>query len=134
MPDLLSIAPLTETVEVRGAKVQVCGVSAKSIVGLLSRFPDLRKAWAMGKFDIAQIPDETMAAIIAAGVSNIDEENAANLALDEQMELMAVIIRVTMPRGPVPFMATLTGMLGSVSGEKASPKAPATKSPKRSSH
>lgn len=129
MPDLLSIAPLTETVEVRGAEVQVCGVAAKSIVGLLTRFPELRKMWGTGKWDIDHLlsmSDEILAALIAAGVTNIDEANAAHLALDEKAELMSAIIRVTMPRGPVPFMATLTGMLGSVGGAKASPKARVT--------
>lgn len=134
MPGLLDIAPLTETVDVRGAKAIVCGVTAKGIVGLLSRFPDLRKMWATSKWDVEQLlsmSDEILAAVISAGVSNIDEKGAANLTLDEQAELLAAIMRVTMPRGPAPFMAALTGMLGTV-GAGASPMVPASKSRKPS--
>ncbi|RWB85914.1 MAG: hypothetical protein EOQ52_20395 [Mesorhizobium sp.] len=134
MPDLLSIAPLTEIVEVRGAEAVVHGVPVKAIASLIARFPDLRKMWATGKFDAAPLlglSDEVIGAVIAAGCANIDEENAANLALDEKAELLAAIIRVTMPRGPGPFMATLTALLGTVGGA-ASPTAPASKSRKPS--
>ncbi|RWO23369.1 hypothetical protein [Mesorhizobium sp.] len=134
MPDLLSIAPLTETVPVRGAKANVCGVPVKAIAGLLARFPDLRKMWATGKWDADQLlgmSDEVIAALIAAGCSNLDEANAGNLALDEKAELLAAIIRVTMPRGPGPFVATLTALMGTVR-VGASPTAPASKSRKSS--
>ena len=132
MPDLLSIAPLTETVPVRGAKAVVCGVDIEEIVGLISRFPKIRKMWASGQWDIEQLlgmSKEAVAALIAAGCSNIDEANAKNLALDEKAELLAVIVRVTMPRGPGPFMATLTALMGTVGGA-ASPTAPVSKSRK----
>lgn len=134
MPDLLSIAPLTEKVPVRGAKAIIGGVPVAAIAGLLSRFPALRKMWATGKWDVEQLlgmSDEVIAAVIAAGCSNIDEANAGNLALDEKAELLAAIIRVTMPRGPGPFMATLTALMGTVGGA-ASPTAPASKSRKPS--
>ena len=134
MPDLLSIAPLTDTVSVRGAKAIVCGVDVGEIVKLLTRFPKLRKMWATGQWDVEQLlamSGEAIAAVIAAGCSNLDEANAKNLALDEKAELIAAIVRVTMPRGPGPFMATLTALLGTVGGA-ASPTAPASKSRKPS--
>lgn len=128
MPDLLSIAPLTETVDVRGEEAIVNGVPVKAIAGLLARFPSLRKMWATGQWDAEQLlsmSDDVIGAVIAAGV-NIDEANAANLALDEKAELLAAIVRVTMPRGPGPFMATLTALMGTVGGA-ASPTAPGSK-------
>jgi hypothetical protein len=134
MAGLLSIAPLTETVEVRGVPTAVTGVTAQGIAQLLFRFPDLRKMWSTGKWDTDQLlvmSDDILSAIIAAGVAGIDEVNAANLALDEKAELLGAVIRVTMPRGPVPFMDTLTRLMGGVSGE-ALPKAPVTKSLKPS--
>ena len=67
----------------------------------------------------------------AAGVRQLDEENAGRLALDEKAELLGAIVRVTMPRGPGPFVEALTGLMGSV-GAGQSQKAPATKSPKQS--
>lgn len=134
MPDLLSIAPLTENVPVRGAAAIVGGVSVAAIAGLLARFPDLRKMWSSGKWEMEVLlgmSDEVIASLIAAGCSNIDEVGATNLALDEKAELLAAIVRVTMPRGPGPFMATLTALMGTVGGA-ASPTAPASKSRKRS--
>ncbi|MDX8513525.1 phage pre-tape measure protein [Mesorhizobium captivum] len=134
MPDLLSIAPLTESVPVRGAKAIIRGVDIEEIIGLISRFPKIRKMWATGQWDVEQLlgmSREAVAAVIAAGCSNIDEANARNLALDEKAEILAAIIRVTMPRGPGPFMATLTALMGTVGGA-ASPTAPASKSRKRS--
>lgn len=134
MPDLLSIAPLTETIEVRGAEAVIRGVTVKAIAGLLGRFPDLRKMWATGQWNAEQVlgmSDEVIGAVIAAGCVNLDEENAGNLALDEKAELLAAIVRVTMPRGPGPFMATLTALMGTVGGA-ASPTAPASRSRKPS--
>lgn len=134
MPGLLDIAPLTETVPVRGAKAIICGVPVKAIASLLARFPDLRKMWATDKWDAEQLlgmSDEVIVALIDAGCSNIDEANAGNLALDEKAEMLAAIIRVTMPRGPGPFMATLTALMGTVGGA-VSPTAPASKSRKSS--
>ncbi|MER9937412.1 hypothetical protein [Mesorhizobium sp. M0088] len=134
MPGLLDIAPLTENVPVRGAQAIVGGVPVKAIAVMLARFPDLRKMWASGKWDVEQLlgmSDEVIAALIAAGCTNIDEKNAGNLALDEKAELLAAIMRVTMPRGPGPFMAALTALMGTVGGA-ASPTAPASKSRKPS--
>lgn len=134
MADLISIAPLTETVEVRGVKVAVSGVSAQGIAGLLFRFPEVRKMWATGKWDaesLLSMSDEILAAVIASGVRQIDEANAANLALDEKAELLGAIVRVTMPRGPGPFVEALTALMGSV-GAGPSPRAPGMKSPQRS--
>lgn len=131
MSGLLSIAPLTEIVSVRGHDVSVHGVSAQGIASMLNRFPDLRKQWATGQWDVEQLlafSDDIMAAIIAAGCpQHLDEANAANLALDEKAELLGAVIRLTMPRGPVPFAETLAKLMGSVSGGQSA-KAPATKS------
>lgn len=134
MADLLSIAPLTETIEVRGAKVSVSGVTARGIADLLFRFPDLRKMWGTGQWDLAALlamSDDILAAVIAAGCRQIDEENAGNLALDEKAELLGAIVRVTMPRGPGPFVEAVTGLMGSVGGGR-SPVAPGTKSQRQS--
>ncbi|RUY19972.1 hypothetical protein EN981_36910, partial [Mesorhizobium sp. M7A.F.Ca.CA.001.13.2.1] len=119
MPDLLSIAPLTATVPVRGDQAIIRGVEVQTIADLLFRFPDLRKMWARGNFQIEPLlgmSDTIIAALIAAGCSNIDEANAKNLSLDEKAELLAAIVRVTMPRGAAPFVAALTEMAGPVGG------------------
>ena len=138
MVDLLSIAPLIETVEVRGAKVPVKGTNAKGIIGLLNRFPDLMKMWSKGEWEtntLLELSDEVLAALISSGVESLDEANAMNLSLDEKVELIGAVIRVTMPRGPVPFVESLVRLMDSVGGpEGASRKALAMKLRKPSSN
>lgn len=138
MVDLLSIAPLTELVEVRGAKVPVRGTNAKGIIGLLNRFPDLMKMWSKGEWEmnaLLELSDEVLSALISSGVESIDEANAMNLSLDEKVELLGAVIRVTMPRGPVPFVESLVRLMDSVGGpDGASRKAQAMKSRKPSSN
>jgi hypothetical protein len=136
MAQLIDIAPLTETVRIRGAKIPVRGVTAQGIASLLFRFPELHKMWATGTWDTDQLlamSDDVLAAVIAAGIDGDPdtESNARNLALDEKAELLGAIVRVTMPRGPVPFMETLAGLMGGVNGVP-SLKGRASKSPKPS--
>jgi hypothetical protein len=134
MAGLIDIAPLTETVEVRGQKATVSGLSVQGLAALLFRFPDLSRMWATSKWDMGALlamSDDILAAIIAAGVAELDEARAANLALDEKAELLGAIVKVTMPRGPIPFMAALTKLMGS-GGSGDDVKAPALKSLLRS--
>lgn len=134
MVDVLSISPLTETAEVRGEKVLVKGAGARSIINLFVRYPDLMKMWTKGEWDIMtlmELSDDILNALIAAGIPAIDEENAGNLAVDEKAELLGAVLRVTMPRGPVPFAEALVKLMGSMGGA-VSKKVPVMRSRKRS--
>lgn len=116
MVGLIEIAPLTETVEIEriGAKVTAGCLQASALGSLLWRFPELRKMWATGQWEVEQLlamSDDVLNAVIAAGIQEIDEANAAHLALDEKAELLGAIQRMTMPRGPRPFVETLTRLL-----------------------
>lgn len=134
--DLLSIAPLNEVVPIRGdLTVNVTGVQIGDIVGLLARFPELRKMWAKGEFQPQQLADmseDIVVSLIAAGAENLDEENAKHLSLGERVDILRAILKVTMPRGPGPFVEALTEIMGAFGGEEASPKVLASKSRKPS--
>ena len=55
MAGLLDIAPLSETVTVRGQAVEVTGISAAGVAMLLRRFPALRKLLAQRPDAIGEI-------------------------------------------------------------------------------
>lgn len=133
MAGLLDIAPLTESVSVRGAKIEVCGVSAKGIALLLGRFPELRMLMTgkeVGIDRLMEMGGDAVSAIIAAGIGfpgDLDQEQAAGrLGVDAQADLLAAILRLTLPNGIGPFVEKLT-TLGAVLGADQSPKARATK-------
>lgn len=121
MVGLLDIAPAADSVIIRGKAVDVCGVSATGIAHLFSRFPDLRKAFSgrdVPVEDLVAMGGEVVAAVIAAGcgaVGSADHEAvAAGLSVDEQVDLLAAIARVTLPGGLGPFVEKLTGAGGAL--------------------
>lgn len=138
MVGLLDIAPVTEKVSVRGTEIEVLGVSAKGIAHLLSRFPELRNlitGRGVSPEAIMEIGGDIVAAIIAAGTGypadKRAEEIANSLSIDEQTDLMAAILRLTMPKGFGPFVEKLAG-LGTLLGADAVSEMQAQKSPKPS--
>ena len=133
MAGLLDIAPAVDTVDVRGAAIEVFGVSAKGFTVLLGRFPELRMMMAGREVEVDRLMEmggDAVAAIIAAGIGHPgdkDQEAAASrLGVDIQADFLAAIIRLTFPNGLGPFMEKLTALGGTLGGE-ASPKGPATK-------
>lgn len=139
MAGLLDIAAVIETVTINGTAITVPGVSAKGIAHLLARFPEFRMAMTGRGVDASrwlEIGGDAIAALIAAGTGHPGEEEyeaaAARLGLEAQAELIAAILKVTMPGGPGPFVEKLTAQLDLAAD--LSSMAPATKSPKGSKH
>lgn len=117
MPGLLDIAPAVETVEIRGTKVEVYGVSVKGIAYLLQRFPELRAMLSGREVSadrLIEIGGDAVAAIIAAGTGYPGNEQAeavaGSLSLDEQADLLAAIVKLTMPGGVGPFVEKLSAL------------------------
>lgn len=139
MSGLLSIAPQIETVEILGSKIPVPGVSLRGVAALLARFPELRalltgNADRIKPEDLAAKAPEAVAAIIAAGLGYPDDEAqedaAERLPIEAQADLLAAILKVTLPNGLASFAEKLT-KLGSTLNKDAPATAPATSSPKR---
>ena len=138
MVGLIDIAPKGETVEVQGASVAVHGISAKGIAHLLGRFPDLRKLMTGQQVEAQQLMamgGDAVAAIIAAGCGYPGDEKAESvadkLAIDAQADLLAAIVRLTLPVGLGPFVEKLTA-LGGLLDAAPSVTAQASNSPKPS--
>lgn len=140
MVGLLDIAPVGEPVTIRGASYPVRGLSVGDIAVLLTRFPALKQLLGGQSIDfaaIAAMSGEAVTAIIAAGLGHSGEADyeaaLANLTLDEQAEVFAVILRLTMPGGVVPFVGTLEKLMNAATPPSAPAqggRVPSTKSRK----
>ena len=122
MVGLVDIAPVTSTVSIRGQDITITGVSARGIALLLARFPELRALMTgreVGLDALLRLGGDVIAAIIAAGTGspgdNDAEQAADNLTLEEQADLLAAIVELTMPRGLGPLVERLS-RLGLLAG------------------
>ena len=138
MSGLLSIAPLTETVTVRGTAISVPGVSLRGVAALLVRFPELRmlvtgNADKINTDDLFAKAPEAVAAVIAAGTGNpgdADHEAVADsLPIEAQADLITAILRVTLPNGLGALVEKLSAM-GALISQDGPATAPVTNSPK----
>ena len=132
MVGLVDIAPVTSTILVRGQDITITGVSARGIALLLARFPELRAVITgreVAMDDLLKLGGDVIAAIIAAGTGspgdNDAEQAADNLTLEEQADLLAAIVELTMPRGLGPLVERLS-RLGLLAGGGASAMQAAT--------
>lgn len=139
MTGLLDIAPSQATVKINGTAVPVPGVSAEGLAYLLGRFPELRMAMAGRTVEATQwqaLGGKIVAAIIAAGIGYPGDEDqekaAAKLPAGLQLDLLEIIVKVTMPEGPLPFLERATAMLN-LAGAPSN-TAPATPLRKASRH
>src|SRR4051812_2826892 len=106
MVGLIDIAPKTEAIDVQGTSVSVHGVSAKGVAKLLGRFPELRMLMTGQNVETEKLMamgGDAVAAIIAAGCGYPGDEKAetvaGSLAVAAQADLLAAILRVTLPAG-----------------------------------
>ena len=141
MAGLVDIAPVTEKVTVAGTEVEVPGVSAAGVAVLLHRFPELRKLMSgieVAAEDLLKVGPDALAAILAAGTGEPGNEKAetaaARLTLGDQADLLAAILRVTLPGGLDPFVEKLSrlGLLMDSTAAAPSGKGRGSKSRKRS--
>jgi hypothetical protein len=127
MTSLLDIVPATEKVRVAsGGKtltIECSGITVAGVAVLLGRFPALREM--MSGSGVATDPQslvatapEAVAAILAAGTGHAGdaahEAAAGLLPVDTQLDLLAAIMRLTLPQGIGPFVEKLTGLFGVV--------------------
>jgi hypothetical protein len=124
MPGLLDIAPVHETIEIRGQPVTVSGITLKGVASLLSRFPDLGALFGgqqLASDKLAELGSDIIAALIAAGCGAPEDPDveavAVSLSLGEQVELLNAVIRVTMPRGVGPFVEQIKSLGNLVSSQ-----------------
>jgi hypothetical protein len=139
MVGLVDLTPYKKKVPVAGTEIEVAGIPARRIAGLLNRFPELRKMFAsraINPEEIMKLAPDVITAIIAEGTAGKllpgeseamreerlmhEEEAADQLSLGDQLDLVSEIVLVTFPGGFGPLLKRLEQLgLGAVSSASA---------------
>jgi len=130
MADLLDIAASTavESVKTEVGFIVVHGLHGEAIASIVARFPNLAalldgNSAEFGPRLIAHFGN-AVAPIIAAGCGHIGnaeyEQAAAKYLVEDQLKLIAAIIRLTFPNGLSSFVKTMMELL-SGTDERAKP-------------
>jgi hypothetical protein len=117
--------------------VRVYGISAEVCLSLLQRFPEiLTKAMAGGgvKFnDIIGAAPQVISAVIAAATGQAGddevEQDAANLPIEIQMDILEAAGRLTFRSGFGPFAQRIMSLANIARNSASSGEVPATRSP-----
>lgn len=138
MVSLVDIGPSVGKVELRGQEVEVNGLTAEHIVGIMMEFPEVRKILAEKEADlqllISQFP-VAVAMIIAAGTGHAGEKAhidvAGKLSVGEQYEILSKLMELTFPKGVKSFLDGVRAAMASagVRGWDQATKSPAQSSP-----
>ena len=142
MVGLLDIAPLAETLTIRGAELDVRGIGVGGIAYLMQRYPQIGAAFSTPSTNamalVEQIGPAAIGAVIACalghrGDAKYERAAAENLTFEEQVDVIAAAIRMTAPAGIYPFVERIARMAGVELGAPLPGKAPDTTSPSPSS-
>ena len=147
MPSLVDIAPVRQPVTIQSAQgpveIQCGGLSLEAIAHVLHASSDLRSLLSEGVMPtpvvlLTRMPDVAHM-VMAAGVGKLhdtDEEAAAGrLVIEDQVELLTAIFRLTFPGGMAPFfekigrIAGTAGLMPFRNGADVAGKEPDTSSP-----
>jgi hypothetical protein len=119
MVSLIDVGELSETVNIRGVEVPVTGISGRGLLGLLEKFPEVRKLFAARADEVddtawAKLAPDALASVIAAGTGTPGDEAAIEVAnglpVSVQLELIEAILRLTFPDGLGPFVERMTSL------------------------
>lgn len=121
MVSLVDLAEMKANVKIRGQDVEVSGVTADTLVRLMTEAPEIRRVLAgkalgeeLAQNLLMQGP-HIVAVIIAAGCGHGNDEKqiagAKKLTVGEQAMLLNKIIEVTFPQGLGVFLDGLADLL-----------------------
>lgn len=127
MVSLVDLAPLKETITVRGKSFELSGIPAFVIVDLLVEFPELRRIFAekeLRQNELAALiagSGRLAGALIAAANGEYGNEeamrNAARLPPGDMLPFIAPILRLTFPQGVRAFVEEVAALLPRAVGE-----------------
>lgn len=121
MADIFDLVPASEFVEIGETKTEIRAIDLGQAIRIIARFPALRGLIVAGKKEITfqeLLASGSIPAIIAAGLVNRhdgDEEELARLDADTQAMMLMPILRLTMPRGVIPFLTRVTEFMAVLS-------------------
>lgn len=120
---LLDILPAVDTVTVAGKKLAIRALSVTDIAYLMVRFEEVRTLMAGGKLTTERLMamgSEAVAAICVSGVTSKKstiaerhklEAHFITLGLEQQVDILSAVVKVTLPKGPGPFVAAVTKLM-----------------------
>lgn len=127
MPSLTELGNTPKQINIQGKAFTVRGISAESVLVLLSEYPELRLVLTGKAIDdpaafIAKQGGKLLATVLVMGlglwnsddpVSNAREVEAAmhNLAIGDQVEILRHVVDKTLPKGPANFMEALSAIM-----------------------
>jgi hypothetical protein len=141
MVSLLDIAPVKESVTIRGVDLPVNGLTAMHIASLFAKFPEIRRivtTSSPGKNVIESLINrapEAAGLLVCAGTgADLEDKEklephlrqALSLNFGEQFEILQKVIDLTFPKGLPSFLEGLERLMVASGG--ALGKAPATTS------
>jgi len=135
MVSLVDIGTLKDVVPLRGKDVEITGVSAKTIVQLLSNSDELRRVLAEKSLEVDMLRNLVeqaplaVAQFIAAGTGKPDDAATIDFAYRELVagetyDLLKGIAKLTFPRGVKSFIEELTALAQEGRGWGAVTKSP----------
>lgn len=136
MTSLLDLKRRSVTVETSAGTVVVWAISISALAHLIGAFPFVKKLMD-GKAESADFTVEKIvtlapdlaAQLIAAGVNEAGNEEAieaaADIAIGDQLALLAGVMEASMPKGAAPFREAILKLADGLSASGL--KAPATK-------
>lgn len=141
MVSLVDIGDMKDTITIRGHDIEITGVTAKDIVNIFYKFPEVRVMLTQAtpgsevvSTMVARAPD-AVAYLIAAACGTPDDEKAITVAgrltVGEQYEALKKIATLTFPQGMQNFLDGVQGLLARANGGLG--WAPVTTSPAPSS-
>lgn len=132
---LTDLAPQSKTVPIGDQSLTVHGISAKTGLEIVKRFPGVLGMVTGEKFDLAKfiaVAPDAVAAIIAAAAGQLGnataEEVAAGLGLEYQMDILEAVGGMTFTKGFAPFAQRIMA-LANVANSGLASKVPDMKLP-----
>jgi hypothetical protein len=126
---LADIGNIAEDFPIGESYVTVHGISCRKALDIFRRFPNLAKlASGFGAADLLAAMPDAVAAILVASMGG-SEEDADNLPIELQLDLLEVIGRLTFKNGFGPFVQRVMALGSDVAKSVPSIREMDTKSP-----
>lgn len=124
---LTDLAPQSKAVPIGDQSIIVKGISAKTGLAIVQRFPKILGMVTGEKFDLGQfiaIAPDAVAAIIAAASGQLGDADAeavaADLGLEYQMDILEAVGGMTFTKGFAPFAQRIMALASVANSGQAS--------------
>jgi len=125
--NLTDLAPMSKDIPVGDSYLTVQGISAKTGLEIIKRFPKILGMVTGEKFDLGAfvtVAPDAVAAIIAAAVGQLGdkeaEERASEIGFEYQMDLLEAVGGMTFTKGFAPFAQRIMTLANAANSDLSS--------------